>query len=151
MQPGAYASQSAAVKEVLDRSDEVLRRLQSLNGLTVDVSRIRCHGDFHLGQVLWTGKDFVITDFDGEPLNSLSQRRRKRPALVDVAGMLRSFHYASRAAALRVVQNLPPSSHERLDPWLSLWYRGVADSFFGALYRGDPRWLSDSRGRFATD
>jgi maltose alpha-D-glucosyltransferase / alpha-amylase len=134
----SHAPRSGAVREVLDRSDEILRRLQSLNSLTVTISRIRCHGDFHLGQVLWTGKDFMITDFDGEPLRSLSQRRRKRPALVDVAGMLRSFHYASRAAALRVVQNLPPSSHERLEPWLGLWYRGVADSFFSAYSSGIP-------------
>jgi len=50
------------------------------------VERIRNHGDFHLGQVLWTGKDFVLIDFEGEPGRSIGQRRLKRPALVDVPG-----------------------------------------------------------------
>ena len=68
----------------------------SITTVTADAQRIRCHGDYHLGQVLWTGKDFVIIDFEGEPARSLGQRRLKRPAAVDLAGMIRSFHYASR-------------------------------------------------------
>jgi maltose alpha-D-glucosyltransferase / alpha-amylase len=144
----SYASKSEAVKEVLDRRDEVLARLQTFSTFTTNAMRIRCHGDYHLGQALWTGKDFVITDFDGEPLRSLAQRRRKRPALFDAAGMLRSFHYASRAAALRVSRALAPLPGERLEPWLSLWYRGVAESFLGAYFDGIPAGspiLGDSR------
>jgi maltose alpha-D-glucosyltransferase/alpha-amylase len=56
--------------------------------------RIRCHGDFHLGQVLVTTDDFVIIDFDGEPSRSLAERRRKSCPLRDIAGMLRSIDYA---------------------------------------------------------
>ena len=93
---------SAVVIEVLNREAEVAQRLRVLSAQRIQAERIRCHGDFHLGQVLWTGKDFVIIDFEGEPSRSLGQRRLKRPALVDVAGMIRSFHYASQAAALRL-------------------------------------------------
>ena len=57
------------------------------------VPRIRCHGDYHLGQVLCTAADFMIIDFEGEPARSLAERRMKHPALVDIAGMVRSFHY----------------------------------------------------------
>ena len=127
------ASRSVHVQEVLERSDEVVRRLQVLASQRVRVSRIRLHGDFHLGQVLWTGKDFVFIDFDGEPDRSQGQRRLKRPALVDVAGMIRSFHYASRAAALQL--HLNRSSAEdltELEQWLVLWYRMVAGTFLGS-------------------
>jgi maltose alpha-D-glucosyltransferase/alpha-amylase len=127
------ASRFALVQQVLERDDDVIRRLQVLMSQRIRASRIRCHGDFHLGQVLWTGKDFVIVDFEGEPARSLGQRRLKRPALVDVAGMIRSLHYASRAAALQL--NLNRSSSEELtelEPWLVLWYRTVAGTFLGS-------------------
>jgi len=57
--------------------------------------KIRIHGDFHLGQVLWTGSDYFIIDFEGEPNRSIDKRKMLWPALKDVAGMLRSFHYAA--------------------------------------------------------
>jgi len=119
-----------AVQAVVDRSEEILEQLRVLTTTRVAVERIRCHGDYHLGQVLWTGKDFVLIDFEGEPARSVGQRRLKRPALVDVAGMIRSFHYASRAAAAQMTRDLPSSSApEVLDPLLELWYPSVAGMF----------------------
>jgi len=94
---------------------------------------IRVHGDFHLGQILWTGKDFVLIDFAGEPARSVTYRRLKRPALVDVAGMIRSFHYAAHAAAAPLAEEVASSSDpEVLAPLLSCWYRSVSVVFLSA-------------------
>jgi maltose alpha-D-glucosyltransferase / alpha-amylase len=86
--------------------------------------RIRCHGDFHLGQVLYTGNDFFITDFEGEPIRPLSERRLKRSPLRDVAGMLRSFHYAAYAALIEQEERSHVRATERaaMEWWARCWY-----------------------------
>ena len=122
-QVAALDHESACVAEVLARQAEIGERLRVISLVGIEAQRIRCHGDYHLGQVLWTGKDFVIIDFEGEPSRSLGHRRLKRPAAVDLAGLIRSFHYASRAAALRLNRDLVPSHVDALESWLTLWYR----------------------------
>jgi maltose alpha-D-glucosyltransferase/alpha-amylase len=82
-------------RQVLAHTNQVLDQLKAISGRKIDASRIRCHGDYHLGQVLYTGKDVMIIDFEGEPQRSLSERRLKSSPLLDVAGMIRSFHYAA--------------------------------------------------------
>ena len=72
-------------------------RLRRVVGRKIEVSRIRCHGDLHLGQVLFTGDDFVIIDFEGEPARPTVERRYKRCALRDAMGMFRSFNYVAEA------------------------------------------------------
>jgi maltose alpha-D-glucosyltransferase/alpha-amylase len=117
---------------VLAAEAQVEARYQAILGARLTARRIRVHGDYHAGQVLYTGRDVVIIDFEGEPARPLSERRRKRSALVDVAGMIRSFHYAAHGLLLDPAAS--GSSARTLDlpalePWVSFWYQWVAATF----------------------
>jgi maltose alpha-D-glucosyltransferase/alpha-amylase len=90
--------------------------------------KIRCHGDYHLGQVLWADGDFVLLDFEGEPTRTIEERRAKQSPLKDVAGMLRSFDYAAYAGLFAFTQNRP-DDFARLAPWAELWRQGVSAAF----------------------
>jgi maltokinase len=85
---------------ILGRGEEVREQLRLLTHAGATGKIIRTHGDYHLGQTLWSEDDWVILDFEGEPARPLIERRRKRSPLRDVAGMLRSFAYAALAAEL---------------------------------------------------
>ena len=87
----------------------------------------RIHGDYHLGQVLFTGEDFMIIDFEGEPARSLPERRAKRSPLQDVAGMLRSFHYAAFAPLLG--DRARPEDLQQLSTPARYWQTWVSATF----------------------
>ena len=119
---------------LLQHEDQLLEYLQGVLQTRITAARIRCHGDYHLGQVLFTGNDFLIIDFEGEPSRSLADRRRKRLAMQDVAGMLRSFHYAAYTALSEAVARgaLPDDQQAAHAPWAHFWYRHVAAVFLQA-------------------
>src|SRR6201984_3412184 len=122
--PAKFRSEA---REVLTAEQEILARERRLLDHRTNAAKIRIHGDYHLGQLVSTGKDFVILDFEGEPARPLSDRKLKRSALRDVAGMMRSFQYAAYAAlcdpAMRK-EDVP-----FLERWADLWYRQTSSMF----------------------
>ncbi len=94
----------------------------------LDSMRTRIHGDYHLGQVLFTGSDYIIIDFEGEPESSISDRKIKHSPLKDVAGMIRSFHYAV-CAKLYFSNETAGADVEQLQKAADRWYRLITDTF----------------------
>lgn len=121
-------------REVLARESEISQRFAGIRGHRISARRTRIHGDYHLGQVLHTGNDFVIIDFEGEPARPLSERRIKRSPLRDVASMIRSYHYASHAVLHDSHDGGPlrPEDIPGLRPWSHIWYLWVSAAFLGA-------------------
>ena len=128
-------SLQSEAKEVLDKEGEILDCFQSVTRKKISAMRLRCHGDYHLGQVLWTGKDFVIMDFEGEPARPINERRIKRSPLRDVAGMLRSFHYAAYSGLFDFRERRGLVVEEELEAmyfWARFWHVWVSVIFLKA-------------------
>ncbi len=120
--------------KVAAMENDVINSYKPLFQRNISARRIRIHGDYHLGQVLWTGKDFIILDFEGEPAVALSERLIKRSPLRDVAGMIRSFHYAAYSGLDQQVErgSLSPENLATYEPWALFWNQAVSASFLRA-------------------
>ena len=116
---------------VLDQEREIRAAFKMLIEHDIPGKRIRGHGDYHLGQVLYTDGDFVIVDFEGEPARPLPERYIKHSPLRDVAGMLRSFHYAAYGTlpgfGLKTV--VPQDKLSLAEPWARHWRNWVSVAF----------------------
>jgi maltose alpha-D-glucosyltransferase / alpha-amylase len=121
-------TQKQAASEILNLEKEIMERFKALLKKKISAMKIRIHGDYHLGQVLYTGNDFVIIDFEGEPARALSERRLKRSPIKDVAGMIRSFHYAAYNSLFKHMPT-KPEDIPGLEPWADLWYKYVGGIF----------------------
>jgi maltose alpha-D-glucosyltransferase/alpha-amylase len=118
----------------LSRRHRLQEQIARLADGDVVSMRTRIHGDYHLGQVLRAKGDFVILDFEGEPARTLEERRCKHSPLKDVAGMLRSFSYASSSSLMKYITRRPEDL-SRQEPWARLWEKTVSAEFLRG-YRG---------------
>jgi maltose alpha-D-glucosyltransferase/alpha-amylase len=115
-------------EEIMGMKDQILSLLKRIYRKKIEASKIRIHGDYHLGQVLFTGKDFIILDFEGEPARSYSERRLKRSPLRDVCGMIRSFHYAAYGGIF-LNERIQKEDREKLIPFAEQWYHYMSGFF----------------------
>jgi maltose alpha-D-glucosyltransferase/alpha-amylase len=115
---------------VLTQERQIRERFRPLLDRDIKALRIRHHGDFHLGQVLYTGTDFMIIDFEGEPALPLAARRSKQLAMRDVAGMVRSFQYAPYAALLgKASLEYAEGEMPALENWAAFWTTAVSAEY----------------------
>ncbi|MGA8233328.1 MAG: putative maltokinase [Candidatus Acidiferrales bacterium] len=123
-------------ENLAEREVELAHLFHNRLGQPIDAMRTRIHGDYHLGQVLYTGADFIIIDFEGEPARPLAERRIKRSPMQDVAGMMRSFHYAAFAGLLAPAAGRSVSVDElrELAPVAESWHAWVASRFLKAYF-----------------
>lgn len=120
-----------SLSRVLSNQELVYEKFRTLRAIKIEAVKTRIHGDYHLGQLLWTGSDFIIIDFEGEPERALSDRRIKRSPLRDVAGMIRSFHYLAQTGLMR--QYVTGSDDKRvLERWSDSLYKYCSNLFIRA-------------------
>jgi maltose alpha-D-glucosyltransferase/alpha-amylase len=115
-------------ENVLQHANELATCHDYLLRDPIDAKKIRIHGDYHLGQLLFTGKDYVILDFEGEPGRPIGERRLKRSALIDVAGMLRSFNYAAHHGLLES-RTVRPVDQPTLETYADIWSTRASQVF----------------------
>ncbi|HEV3136544.1 MAG TPA: hypothetical protein VGZ26_01545, partial [Pirellulales bacterium] len=136
--------------QVLCLEPAVRQQFRRVVAKPIHLFRIRCHGDYHLGQVLVGEHDFVIIDFEGEPARPLGERRKKQLALRDVASLIRSYHYASCSAARRAKQGNPPTDARAIEDWSRVWYFWTSVAFLTAYRQtaADTVFLPESGEEF---
>jgi maltose alpha-D-glucosyltransferase/alpha-amylase len=124
------------VERLLSAESELLRLIRQVLDSSLGGSRIRCHGNYVLEQLLYTGKDFVVIDFEGEPGRTIGERRLKKSPLHDVAAMVRSLDYAVQSVFLGLSSSRGRSAglirdedRDVLGPWADAWYERVASAY----------------------
>lgn len=134
----------AGLQAVLALEPTIVALLERLTQKKIPTVKTRIHGDYHLGQVLYTGKDFVIANFEGDPTRLPGERRLKYSPLRDVAGMIWSLHYSAWSRLLGN-STLGPDEIAQLEPWATYWARNVSRAFMAGYLEaaGQARFIPE--------
>ena len=134
-----------------DRESQILEQFSTITDGKIHAKKTRIHGDYHLQQVLFTGRDFIIIDLEGEPARTLGERRLKYSPLRDIAGMIRSFHYAVYGRYLNYAE-MRPEDADYLTEWIEPWYTVVAGVFLNGYLRtvDNAEFVPSDREEFRT-
>ncbi|BAS55109.1 trehalose synthase [Leptolyngbya boryana NIES-2135] len=123
-------------RDVLELYEPCLEQFRGILDQKITALRTRYHGDYHLGQALYTGKDFVLIDFEGNSLRSLSDRRIKRSPLRDAAGMMQSFHVAAEIALANEISTAEhsPSQLKKMKQGAQHWKYWAGGTFLKSYF-----------------
>ena len=108
-------------QEVLNSKKEILNCFKEIYDHKIPVMKIRTHGDYHLRQILWTGRKYIMNNFEGDPSKSYSERRIRRSAMRDLAAMIRSLHYAAYSNILSSEYD-QQRKEGNLEEWAETWH-----------------------------
>jgi maltokinase len=121
------------VRPAIDEPEAVAAVYERLRKVPDPGPSMRVHGDYHLGQTMRADAGWFILDFEGEPARPLAERRRHSSTVRDVAGMLRSFHYASQVVLLERADEVD----DELAVLAADWDRRASDAFLGGYLDAD--------------
>jgi maltose alpha-D-glucosyltransferase/alpha-amylase len=131
-------TEAALAREAVAAEPAMLEAFARFAAGKFPLVKTRLHGDMGLSRVLFTGKDFVFADFEGDPDKSVSERRIKRSPLRDVAGMCLSILLAAHATADRLGRQRPEDA-PALAPWIEPLALTAAQAFWSAYRETAPR------------
>ncbi|MDR3623050.1 MAG: maltose alpha-D-glucosyltransferase [Paludisphaera borealis] len=136
----------ADAARLLSLREPLLERFREVADTPLGGSRIRIHGDYELDQLVYTGTDFVVIDFEADLEDSTGERRVKRSPLRDVAAMIRSFDYAAHSVLfdLEHKEGRPPGlvrqeDRSALEPWARRWQSRISRQFVDAYFESLDR------------
>jgi maltose alpha-D-glucosyltransferase/alpha-amylase len=134
---------------ILGSEKKILSQLRKVMQRGLSATRIRVHGDYHLCQLLYTGKDFILFGFNGRPEHSMEERKLKRSPAIDLAGIIISIHSAACSALLKQASTRKEDLL-LLEPWEELWFKYISGVFISSYLKtiGDAPLLPKEKTGF---